>query len=73
MDLQMPEMDGYEATKNIRALDIAKAKIVPIVALTANTFQEDIERCLGCGMNGHIGKPMDFDRIILQMQEHLTK
>jgi CheY-like chemotaxis protein len=63
MDVQMPEMDGYEATRRIRALDIPKAKTVPIIALTANVFREDIEKCLNAGMNSHVGKPFDFEEV----------
>ena len=59
MDIQMPEMDGYEATGTIRALDIPKAKSIPIIAMTANVFKEDIERCLASGMNDHLAKPID--------------
>lgn len=59
MDLQMPQMDGFEATRRIRALECEKAKTVPIIAMTANVFREDIEKCLETGMNGHIGKPFD--------------
>jgi len=72
MDLQMPEMDGYEATRSIRALDFPKAKTIPIVAMTANTFQEDVERCLEAGMNGHIGKPLDFDEVMEQVCKFLS-
>ena len=64
MDVQMPEMDGYEATRVIRALDIPRAKTIPIVAMTANVFREDVERCIASGMNGHIGKPLVFDEVI---------
>ena len=64
MDVQMPEMDGYEATRYIRALDIPRAKEIPIVAMTANVFREDIENCLEAGMNIHMGKPIDLDEII---------
>jgi signal transduction histidine kinase/DNA-binding response OmpR family regulator/PAS domain-containing protein len=64
MDLQMPQMNGYEATQSIRALDIPKAKTIPIVAMTANTFQEDVDKCLKAGMNGHIGKPLDYDVVL---------
>jgi len=63
MDVQMPEVDGYEATRRIRALDIQKAKTIPIIAMTANVFREDIEQCLNAGMNAHIGKPIDFDKL----------
>ncbi len=59
MDIQMPEMDGYEATRRIRALPDPRAKAVPIIAMTANAFQEDVNRCLACGMNGHLAKPID--------------
>ena len=64
MDLQMPEMDGYEATRAIRSIDDHHAKNVPIIALSANVFKEDIENCYNAGMNGHVGKPIDFDEIL---------
>jgi signal transduction histidine kinase/CheY-like chemotaxis protein len=70
MDLQMPVMDGYEATRTIRELDMPRAKTIPIVAMTANTFQEDVERCLEAGMNGHLGKPLDFDEIIRELRNY---
>ena len=72
MDIQMPEMDGYEATQNIRALsDIPRAKEIPIVAMTANVFREDIEHCLKAGMNGHVGKPLDFDEVLAALNKYL--
>ena len=71
MDIQMPEMDGITATERIRALDFKKAKEIPIVAMTANVFKEDVEQCLAAGMNGHIGKPIDFDEIIGRMKAYL--
>jgi len=71
MDMQMPEMDGYEATHCIRALDIPKAKTIPIVAMTANVFREDVEKCLQAGMNSHIGKPLNFDDVIERMHTYL--
>jgi len=71
MDVQMPEMDGYEATRRIRALDIPRAKDIPIVAMTANVFREDIEKCLRAGMNGHIGKPIDFDKAFAILKTYL--
>ena len=68
MDVQMPETDGYEATRLIRALNIPSAKTIPIIALTANVFREDIEKCLAASMNGHIGKPLVFDEVFRQLK-----
>jgi len=73
MDVQMPVMDGYEATRQIRAMDTPRAKIVPIIAMTANVFREDIERCLGAGMSAHIGKPLDFDEMLDKLCTYLPK
>jgi len=64
MDIQMPEMDGYQATRIIRALDIPKAKTIPIIAMTANAFKEDIFRCLEAGMDDHLPKPIDEKAVI---------
>jgi signal transduction histidine kinase/DNA-binding response OmpR family regulator len=72
MDVHMPEMDGYEATRNIRKLNNPHAKI-PIVAMTANVFREDIERCLAAGMNAHVGKPLDFDEVLESLRKYLPK
>jgi len=72
MDIQMPEMDGYEATRVIRALDIPKASDIPIIAMTANVFREDIDMCLDAGMNGHVGKPIDIDEVISQLRSYFT-
>jgi lactose/cellobiose-specific phosphotransferase system IIC component len=71
MDVHMPEMDGYEATRRIRALGTPKAKSVPIMAMTANVFREDVEKCLAAGMNGHIGKPLDMDEVMKKLREYL--
>ena len=71
MDVQMPEMDGYEATRRIRALDTPKARSIPIIAMTANVFREDVEKCLEAGMQGHIGKPLDFDEVIKMLSVYL--
>lgn len=60
MDMQMPVMDGCEAARTIRMLERADAKTVPIIAVTANAFAEDIEKTANAGMNGHISKPIDF-------------
>ena len=71
MDIHMPEMDGYEAAKAIRALGTPEAKAVPIIAMTANVFKEDIERCLAAGMDDHLGKPIDIDDLTAMMRKHL--
>ena len=71
MDLQMPNMDGISATRHIRALGTEKATGVPIVAMTANAFQEDIDRCLACGMNDHLGKPLDFKQVAEKLRKYL--
>ncbi|MDR3123986.1 MAG: response regulator [Treponema sp.] len=73
MDLQMPEMDGYEATKLIRASGAPRADTIPIVAMTANVFREDIEKCLESGMNDHVGKPLDFDEVLEKLRLYLRK
>lgn len=71
MDIQMPVMDGLEATRRIRALDRKDAQRVPIVAMTANAFAEDIQNSLNAGMNAHISKPMEMDRLLPCMQRFL--
>ena len=71
MDLQMPEMDGYEATRQIRGLDFPKAKAIPIIAMTANVFREDVEHCLAAGMNCHVGKPLDFNEVLETLRTYL--
>ena len=72
MDIHMPEMDGYEATRRIRAFDIPEAKTIPIIAMTANVFKEDIEKCLSVGMNDHLGKPLDVEDLIAKLKKYLT-
>ena len=59
MDIRMPVMDGYEATQAIRALNRADSATVPIVAMTADAFADDVRKCLELGMNDHIAKPID--------------
>ena len=73
MDVQMPVMDGLEATRRIRTMDIPKAKTIPIVAMTANVFREDIERCLESGMNDHIGKPIDYNEVLMKIKTYISK
>ena len=63
MDVQMPVMDGYEATRQIRACDHPRAAVIPIVAMTANAFAEDVRSALDAGMNGHLSKPIDMDAV----------
>ena len=64
MDVQMPEMDGLASTRAIRALDFDRARTIPIVAMTANAFKEDIDACLAAGMNDHLAKPIDEKAVI---------
>ncbi len=71
MDIMMPEMDGYEATRAIRALNRADAKTVPIIAMTANAYREDVGRALNAGMNGHLAKPIDIDEVMRALRQQL--
>ena len=72
MDIQMPIMDGIEATKAIRALPNPQLARLPIVAMTANAFEEDRQRVLSAGMNGHLGKPIDVAKLFATLQEILN-
>jgi len=73
MDVQMPGMDGYAATRAIRALDVPESVTIPIIAMTANVFREDIEKCLDAGMNDHVGKPFNVDVVHDQLRRHLPR
>jgi len=64
-------MDGYEATRTIRAMDTASAKAIPIIAMTANVFKEDVEMSLSAGMNDHLGKPIDIKDILRKLSDHM--
>lgn len=63
MDVQMPVMNGYEATRKIRESSHPRAGSIPIVAMTANAFAEDVRNALDAGMNGHLSKPIDMDAV----------
>jgi CheY-like chemotaxis protein/two-component sensor histidine kinase len=71
MDLQMPVMDGIEATKRIRKSGAPRARTIPIIAMTANVFTEDIERTRAAGMNAHLGKPFEINNVIAAIREVL--
>jgi len=72
MDVQMPKMDGHEATRRIRALPAIKRKErLPIIAMTANVFTSDIEQCLASGMNEHLSKPLDMDKVMEVLRRYL--
>ncbi len=71
MDVQMPDVDGLQATRMIRALDIPQAATIPIIAMTANVFKEDIEQCLDAGMNDHLGKPIVMTEVIRLLSHYL--
>ncbi|MCL1973045.1 MAG: ATP-binding protein [Endomicrobia bacterium] len=72
MDVHMPEIDGYEATGMIRAIDNPRAKTVPIIAMTADVFREDIENSIASGMNAHVGKPLNIDDVIAKLAHYMS-
>jgi signal transduction histidine kinase/CheY-like chemotaxis protein len=72
MDIHMPNVDGYEATRRIRSSGLPGADAIPIIAMTANVFREDIERCLAAGMNSHLGKPIDFGLLTAELKKYLV-
>ncbi|MHC6203788.1 response regulator [Breznakiellaceae bacterium SP9] len=73
MDIHMPDMDGYEATRRIRASGLENAATIPIIAMTANVFREDVRKCMDAGMNDHIGKPIEFDVLMEKLKGFLLK
>ena len=73
MDIQMPVMNGYEATRAIRSLDKEYAKNIPIIAMTANVFQDDIMKAIESGMNEHVTKPVDMKLVCRILQKWLKK
>ena len=70
MDVRMPIMDGYEATTAIRGLERKDAD-VPIIAMTADAFSEDMQKCLECGMNDHLAKPIDVQAVAYKLKKYL--
>ncbi|MBR3296566.1 MAG: response regulator, partial [Firmicutes bacterium] len=68
MDIQMPEMNGLEATRAIRKLSDPWASSIPIIAMTADAFSENVTECLNAGMNGHIAKPVDIKLVIKEIR-----
>lgn len=71
MDVQMPVMNGYEATRAIRALEREDAKTIPIIAMTANAFAEDVKDSKEAGMNAHIAKPIDMELVKKTLYKYL--
>ena len=69
MDIQMPKMDGYTATREIRTLNNSKCANIPIIAMTANAFEEDRKKAIKAGMNGHIAKPISSDVILENLDQ----
>ena len=72
MDVQMPEMDGYQATRTIRKLENKELASIPILAMTANAFEEDKQEALKCGMNGHLAKPIDIEVLFETLNKILS-
>ena len=70
MDVRMPVMNGYEATRAIRELDREDSDI-PVIAMTADAFSEDIQKCLECGMNDHLAKPIDIQAVTRKLKKYL--
>ena len=71
MDMRMPEMDGLEATKKIRDMNRKDAKAIPIIALTANAFDEDVQRSMQAGLNAHLSKPVEPDILFKTLREFI--
>ena len=73
MDIQMPEMNGYEAARTIRSLSREDGRTIPILAMTADAFVEDIESAKAAGMNGHLSKPVDFELLGREIRKYLNR
>ena len=72
MDVRMPVMNGHEATTAIRALERADAQSVPIIAMTADAFSEDVQKCLDCGMNAHTAKPINLEEVLFLLRKYFS-
>jgi len=72
MDIQMPIMNGYEATKLIRKSQRKDIQNIPVVAMSVDAFAEDVEACLKAGMNGHISKPIDFIEVMKVIEKYCS-
>jgi CheY-like chemotaxis protein len=72
MDIRMPVMDGYDATRTIRGLNRPDATLVPIIAMTADAFEEDIRNCREAGMVGHVTKPIDSKKLLKLLRETIA-
>lgn len=70
MDLRMPEMNGFEATQAIRAMEREDAKEIPIIAMTADAFSDDVKTCLDCGMTGHVAKPLNIPELLRLLEKY---
>jgi CheY-like chemotaxis protein len=73
MDMRMPEMDGLEASRAIRAADREDSMTIPIIALTANAFDEDVQRSMQAGLNAHLSKPVEPETLYMTLEEHLAE
>ena len=71
MDIRMPEMDGLEATERIRALGRPESATIPIIAMSANAFEEDVRKSLNAGMNAHLSKPIDIEALYRELAKRL--
>ena len=73
LDIMMPVMDGITATKTIRAMERPDAQTIPIIAMTANAFKEDEEKCMAAGMNAHLAKPLEEEKVVRAIYENITE
>lgn len=71
MDVRMPVVTGYEATETIRALSRSDAQTIPIIAMTADAFTEDVQHCLDSGMNAHTAKPINVEEVMFLLKKYL--